>query len=551
MSGTGGLTINGPGTAVSFTLGGTNTFSGYTTLASTGITLLKNASSQSILNLQADGTTYDLDGADQTIGGLTGSSASHVFLGAQKLTVNTNTSDLTFEGVMTDGTRGSGGKFVKAGSKAFTFATSPTYTGSTTISGGTLQVGKSTSPGTLPSTDLYVNGGTLKMGVSQNFATLSGTGGTIDLGTSTTAPLTLGILGNSPTSGFAGTIKGTGTLIIGPSEPASLTLTGNNTFTGGIIINAGSSLISTTSSLPTPQESVGGSGGVTNSGTLTFKQSQDGTFAGAIIGGGSVAIEGGKAATFTGNNTYTGGTTITNDGSSLTGSTSTLPPGGPIVVGAYSSSADFPSPNAVLTFNQGSDNPNAFTGSLSGAGSVTVQDKNLTFTGVSTYLGTTTIAEGASLTGTIITNSQGASMGSLPAGGTFSDAGALTFSATSNGTFSGQVTGDGTLNVNGTVTFSPNSNISSSIHLNNNGNMTGSADNFSGNINLTNTAALTFDQSVSGTYKKSISGTGSVIKNGTRDAFFDGRQFLYWPHECGARDFRIVWISCKQYCKYF
>ncbi|MFX7816654.1 hypothetical protein ABTK28_22130, partial [Acinetobacter baumannii] len=69
------------------------------------------------------------------------------------------------------------------------------------------------------------------MGASQNFATLSGSGGSIDTGISTTSPLTLGITGNSPSSGFAGSIIGTGNLIIGPSEPASLTLTGNNSLT--------------------------------------------------------------------------------------------------------------------------------------------------------------------------------------------------------------------------------------------------------------------------------------------------------------------------------
>ncbi|MBY0502257.1 MAG: autotransporter domain-containing protein, partial [Alphaproteobacteria bacterium] len=510
ISGTGGLTIMGAPPPLSFTLTGKNTFSGDTVLSDNGITLLGNASSGSTLNLKGDGTVYDLNGSDQTIGGLVGISGSSVLLGAQKLTVNVNSSDQTYDGIIQDGTRGSGGKFVKGGSKTLTLSSSPIYTGSTTIKGGILQVVlPDGSPGILPSTDLYVNGGTLKMGVSQNFATLSGSGGSIDTGTSTTSPLTLGILGDSPASGFAGSITGTGNLIIGPSEPASLTLTGNNnTLTGGIIINSGSSLTASTSSLPAPQESLLTSGLVTNSGILTLSQSQDGTFAGTIIGAGSVTIEGGKAVTFTGANTYTMGTTIANDGTSLTGSTNTLPAGGPIVIGPTTDTVG----NATLIMNQTTDNQ-AFTGNISGLGSVVFQGgKNLTFTGSNTYTGGTTInGDGSNLNVTI-----GASSSNIPlTGAPITDNGILTFNQSTPGsvTFSVPIQGSGKLVVNGpgSIDFS-NSSITPSTTVTGGG-ITGNTQAFLGDINLNN-ATLTFNQLVTGTYKKSVSGTGTVIKTG-------------------------------------
>jgi autotransporter-associated beta strand protein len=525
ISGTGGLTIKGSPPPLSLTLTGKNTFSGDTVLSSDGMTLLGSASSQSTLNLQGNGTVYDLNGSDQTIGGLIGVSGSDVLLGAQQLTVNVNSSDQTYDGTIQDGTRGNGGKFVKGGSKALTLSSSPIYTGSTTINGGILQViHPDGSPGILPSTDLYVNGGTLKMGVSQNFATLSGSGGSIDTGISTTSPLTLGITGNSPSSGFAGSIIGTGNLIIGPSEPASLTLTGNNSLTGGIIINAGSTLTASTTSLPAPQESVTTSGQVTNSGILTFNQSQDGTFAGSIIGAGSVTIQGGKAVTFTGANTYTMGTTIANDGSSLTGSTNTLPAGGSILIGPTTDTSG----NATLFINQTTDNQ-AFTGNLSGLGSVTVQGgKNLTFTGTNTYTGGTTInGDGTNL---IVT--AGTSTGSIPNvqnSAPIINNGTLTFNQSTPGVvnFLPAITGKGSVVVNGPGSIQFEGAAGNTIQVKGGG-IIGNTQTFLGDINLSN-ATLTFNQRVTGSYKESISGTGTVIKTGPATLLLIGESSFSGP----------------------
>ncbi|WP_368564705.1 autotransporter-associated beta strand repeat-containing protein [Pseudoxanthomonas sp. UTMC 1351] len=107
-----------------------------------------------------------------------------------------------------------------------------TYTGNTIVDSGVLRAGTSSAFGA--STVAQVNGGTLDMnGFDRTFATLSGTGGTVDLGSAT---LTLEAP-TGTTASYAGSITGSGGLTkLGASTQ---TLTGANTYTGATTIGGG------------------------------------------------------------------------------------------------------------------------------------------------------------------------------------------------------------------------------------------------------------------------------------------------------------------------
>jgi len=84
----------------------------------------------------ASGATLDLNGATQQIGSLTGGAASSVVLGSGRLTVNSS-ANTQFAGLMS----GTGGSLVKQGAGVLTLSGVNTFTGTTTISQGTLKLG--------------------------------------------------------------------------------------------------------------------------------------------------------------------------------------------------------------------------------------------------------------------------------------------------------------------------------------------------------------------------------------------------------------------------
>ena len=312
---------------------------------------------------------------------------------------------------------GTGDLFIDLGANdSVTLSPFNTYTGSTTLAGGTLLLLADTSLGTAPATPtaghLVFDGGGLRAEGSLALDAhrgihLSAGGGTLDT--------------QHHALTYGGVIAGPGALTkIGSGH---LTLTGANTHSGGTTIAAGT-LTATASALP---------GDVANQSALVFEQFADATFAGILSGAGSVTKFGPGNLTLTGDNTHTGVTTIFSGTLSIGAGGTTGKLGGDITN------------HAALVFNRSDDL--TFTGVIDGPGSLTKSGAgNLTLSNGSATTGTITVAEGTLTIGSGSTTALAASTLTNNSNLTFNSSSDLTL-ATLSGTGGFTKTGSGTLTI--------------------------------------------------------------------------------------------------------
>ncbi|EHB7516099.1 AIDA autotransporter-like protein ShdA, partial [Salmonella enterica subsp. enterica serovar Worthington] len=240
---------------------------------------------------------------------------------------NNATLELNTGGDFTNAISGSG-QVVKSGDKTLTLSGANSYTGGTTISGGTLVANDVNALGTGDVTDnatLALNavgdfnnaiGGSGKVEKSgDDTLTLSGsntyTGGTLINGgtlvASNVEALGTGDVTDDATlelntgGDFDNAISGSGQVVKSGDE--TLTLSGSNTYTGGTLISSGTLVANDVNAL--------GTGDVTDNAVLELNTGGD--FINSIGGTGRVEKSGDETLTLSGSNTYTGGTTI-NDG---------------------------------------------------------------------------------------------------------------------------------------------------------------------------------------------------------------------------------------------
>jgi len=261
------------------------------------------------------------------------------FLGANELTVGSNNQSTAVSGVIADGgsAGGTGGSLVKVGTGVLTLSANNSYTGGTTITAGTLQLGDGGTTGSILGN--IVDNGTLAFNRSDTITVaidISGTGDMQKLGsntmiltgansftgTTTIAGGTLQIGNGGTTGSLVSNVVDNGVLTINRSDTITLggdisgsgslqqvgsgttILTGTNSYTGGTTITAGTLQLGsggTTGSIV---------GNVANEGTLAFNRSDTLALAANISGSGSVRQIGSGTTILAGANTYSGDTTI-------------------------------------------------------------------------------------------------------------------------------------------------------------------------------------------------------------------------------------------------
>ncbi len=372
------LTKNGGG---DLTVTNVNTYAGSTIVNAGGLVVGSTASLGSgplmVNNTNPAPSSTDLylyNTAGQTVGPLSGNlngaasgNTAGIFLGAGvTLTVN-QTAPTTFQGTIFGG-----GSLILGSSSTstLTLTGNSTYGGSTTINGGTIQLGATGGPAVanvLPTTTslTLATGSTLNLNNNnQTIAALNTSAGNINTGTGTGGILTIGNTAGGTVT-YSGVISGTGGLTWGivntnvPNPtPSTLLLTSASTNTGPMTINTGTLSIGTAYALsggvapvlpysvaatypgaftlgPTATlltngfnltvGSLGGGGpiggninlGNNSSSTLYIVQSSSTGYAGIISGTGNVYIVNGVNLAVYGNWTLTGG--VTHDVTNLQG----------------------------------------------------------------------------------------------------------------------------------------------------------------------------------------------------------------------------------------
>ncbi|EJH0209908.1 autotransporter-associated beta strand repeat-containing protein [Salmonella enterica subsp. enterica serovar Kentucky] len=400
-----------------------------------GTSLIKQGAGTLILNAE---NTYT--------GGTTISGGTLVATNVDALGSGDVTDDATLElntGGTFDNAIGGSGNVVKSGADTLTLSGSNSYTGGTTISGGTL--------------------------VASNVEAL----GTGDVTNNATLELNTG-------GDFINNIGGTGR--VEKSGDDTLTLSGSNTYTGGTLINGGTLVASNVEAL--------GTGDVTDNATLALNTG--GTFDNAISGSGQVVKSGDETLTLCGTNSYTGGTTIS---------------GGTLVATNVEAlgSGDV-TDDATLELNTGG----TFDNAISGSGQVVKSgDKMLTLSGANSYSGGTLISDGTLVasnvealgTGDVTNNATLA----LNTGGDF----------TNNISGSGQVvkSGDDTLTLSGANSYTGGTTISGGTLVATNVDALGTGD-------VTNSSTL--ELNTGGTFDNAISGSGQVVKSGDETLTLSG-----------------------------
>lgn len=226
---------------------------------------------------------------------------------------------LTISSTIVD--NGSATALTKSGSGTLILGGANTYTGATYLNGGALKVSADNYLGVAPSSvaagQLTFNGGTLQFGAAFSLSanrgiTLNAAGGTIDTSTYATT--------------YSGIISGAGQLT--RKGAGDLTLSGANTFSGGVNMTSGTLRVQTNTALGAGPVVVTGNSALatTSSGTAVslanlvsvnsgVTLSVDSGYAsvtlnGVISGAGNVATTSSGTTVLTATNTYSGTTSI-------------------------------------------------------------------------------------------------------------------------------------------------------------------------------------------------------------------------------------------------
>ncbi len=550
ITGAGGIVQNGAGT---LTLGGANTYAGATsvtagmlsisngaalggttqgTSVSSGATLALSgdiavgAEALTIAGLGASGASgalVNLSGTNSFAGPITQSAASTIASDAGRLTLSgsiagnfgltlTGAGSGTISGAIATGN----GALTKTGSGTWTLSGANTYAGNTAINAGVLQISNGNALGAVTSLATVASGATLQIAgdiTVQKGLRLSGagaagtTGALVNVSGTNTLSGNVDLLANSTIAVDAGTLTLSGVVW---ASGYTLDVTGPGTL---VLSGSGSVTQTNIASGATLQIGAGGltgllAGDIVNDGELAFNRSNSHTYGRGISGSGSLTKLGAGALYLSGDNTYSGTTTIS-AGTLYIGDGGTT---GSIVGDVVN--------NSALAFYR--SNALTYGGVISGTGQVGVGGGGtVTLTGANTHTGGTWIS------GSTLQIGAGGTTGSL-SGNVATEysgvAGALAFNRSNDLTYAGVISGIGTLTkqgagvltLTGANTVSGGTTISAGTLQIGNGGTTGS---LAGAI--ANDGALIFNRT-GAVVAGSITGTGTLTQRGAGTVTLSG-----------------------------
>jgi autotransporter-associated beta strand protein len=436
MSGTGSLIKTGTGT---LQLSGANSYQGGTAINGGTLAVASDA------NLGAGSGGLTFNGGTLQLTGLFGTTSRSIVLNAGGGTIDTNGNAMFVASAIS----GVGG-LTKNGAGILDLAAANTYTGGTTVNGGTLVL-DSVGGSLAPTGALTVNtGGTFDMSqisTGQTVGALAGTGGQIALGGNTLTT------NSSANTTLASQITGTGSLV--KLGSGTLTLTGTNTYTGGTTISGGLINFTTASNFGTGGITLNGGGlqwAAGSTADISSKLAPLGaagatfdtndnivTLASTISGTGGLTKQGGGTLILSGINTYSGGTTVNVDMLSVSSDANLGAASGGLTLnsGALQTTASFTSARTITLSGRGggflpaAGTTLTLTGNIGGTGALGMAGAGtLNLTGTNSYTGGTmvgsgTLAVNGSIVGNVAVGAAGTLGGNGTIGGSVVNAGAL------------------------------------------------------------------------------------------------------------------------------
>ncbi|WP_306604342.1 autotransporter-associated beta strand repeat-containing protein [Azonexus sp.] len=560
-----GVLIVGHNTALGSTTAGTTIASGTTLRILDGLNVAENLSISGIGVNAAYGAVKVNTGSATLSGNVT--LAADAAIGAY-----VNTDMLTISGVIS-------GDFAlsKVGDGTLALSGNNTYTGATTISSGTLVAGHNSALGTSAGTTTVASGAALALADGVNVAENINVAGA---GISSTGALRL----DSGTATLSGALAMTGNSMIGVGTGAGLTLSGaisggfnltkvsagtltlsgtNNSQNWATQINAGTLSIAGSSNLATGALTLGSgstlqltsttstlANTVTLTGNATIQTDARLTLSGTVSGGFTLTKTGTQDLTLSGTNNGSalatevmagnlvissdanlGTGTLTLDGGTLYLQSASSPIAHGVTLGASGGTITAAGLDAtvsgvitgsgalskiggkVLTLSGNND----FSGGLTIAGSAgnatsedTTDDFNVIVAdGSNLGTGAVTLTKGLKITGSDVSISNAFTLN----GGIISNANTVTLGGIISGSGAMEKVDIGNLQLTGANTYTGTITVSA-------GTLTGLTTSLVGDI--TNNAAVVFNQNTTGTYAAAISGTGAVTKSGSGAVTFSG-----------------------------
>jgi outer membrane autotransporter protein len=443
LTGTAGLTKTSSNGVV---LAGANTFTGGVTvdggtLALKGAGTLGSATGTTTINRG----TLDLGGTSQTQASLTqgGATVQNGTLALDSYTILSGTlsSDVAatvrdtieVQSGMVDGTLLGSASLTKTSGNMATLTAANSYTGGTTVNDGLLVLAGNGA--IISSLTMSAQGGFSISNANGDRTLTTVTGlGNIDLGANT-------LVLTQATGAYGGQITGTGGLVLSAAQ--GYALNGLNTFSGGVSLLTGTLSLGDSSALGTGTLAmseftaiglasdgmvIGNAITVSGDPTIDVATGLTATIAGTISDGtqpGDIVKTGGGTLIFTGNNTYSAGTTIS-------GGTLQLGDGGTSgsIIGDVVN-------NATLAFDR--SDAVTFAGIVTGTGTIVQGGTgSTTLTAANTYSGGTFISSGT-LVGSVTSFGSGAIL----------DNAGLVINQTSDASFANAINGSGTFTKQG------------------------------------------------------------------------------------------------------